>query len=66
MKNLIAVGVLVILGAVAFFLFREKPDTEKKETEKAVQPVDAEKIDEIRIKRQEARRSSILWGKGTC
>ena len=53
MKNLIAVGILAVLGAVAFFMFREKPNPEKKQVEAAVKPVDVEKLDEIRIKRHE-------------
>jgi hypothetical protein len=53
MKNIIAIAVLAILGAVAFFLFRETPNPEKQKTEQAAVPLDADKIDEIHIKRLE-------------
>lgn len=53
MKNIIAIAALAVLGAVAFFLFREKPNPEKQKTEQTVAPLDVDKIDEIRIKRHE-------------
>jgi hypothetical protein len=52
-KNIIAIVVLAVLGLVAFLMFREKPDTQKKAIEDAIKPVEAAKVDEIRIKRQE-------------
>ncbi len=53
MKNLIALGVLLVLGITAFLLFQEKPNVEQKKAEQAIKPLDAEKIDEVRIKRLE-------------
>jgi hypothetical protein len=53
MKNLIAIGVLVVLGIVAAITFREKPNTEKEKVKESITPVDADKVDTIKVVRQE-------------
>ena len=56
MKNLIALAVLVVLGVMAFLVFREPPvDPEKKKVTDAIKAIPVEKIDTITIKRLEGK-----------
>jgi hypothetical protein len=49
MKNVIALGILVVLGAIAFFVFKEKPPAGEKTLDAAIKKVPLDRLDEIRI-----------------
>ncbi len=53
MKNLIAIAVLVVLGVIAYVVFREPPVEKKDKVVDAIQPVDLNRLDTIRIERFE-------------
>lgn len=53
MKNIIALGVLVVLGVAALLVFREKPAEDKAKLEAAIKPVSLDKLDTITVKRKD-------------
>ncbi len=53
MKNLIAIGVLVVLAIVAYVAFQEKPDTKKEQIKSVITPIDTDKVDTIKVTRME-------------
>jgi len=58
-KIIVAVCVLVVLGLVAFFVFREAPDEEQEAVEKTLEPVPLDKLDRIEINRHEGSGESL-------
>jgi hypothetical protein len=53
MKNVIALGILVVLGVVALLVFRERPAEDKAKLDDVIKPVSLDKLDTIKIRRQE-------------
>jgi hypothetical protein len=58
-KNIIAIAVLLALGAVAFFVLRAKPATEREAVKRVIAPVAAEAIDRIEILRHETSQDPL-------
>ena len=56
MKNLIAIAVLVVLGVIAFVVFREKPSEENKKVVDAIKAIPLDRLDTIRIERFEGTK----------
>lgn len=59
-KNVVAIAVLVILGAVALIVFTGRSSDEPKETAAAIAPVPADKLDTIRIRRYEGAEDKAV------
>jgi hypothetical protein len=53
MKNLIALGILVVLGVIALVVFRERPVEDKEKLADVIKPVSLDKLDTIKIKRMD-------------
>ena len=53
MKNVIALGILVVLGVVALLVFREHPAEDKVKLSEVIKPVSLDKLDTIKVRRQE-------------
>ena len=51
MKNLIAIGVLVVLGIAAYFTMKEEPNTEQEKVKEVISPIDTAKVDTIKVER---------------
>jgi hypothetical protein len=58
-KIIVAVCVLVVLGLVAFFVFREAPDEEQQAVEKILEPVPLDRLSRIEINRNEGSGESL-------
>ncbi|MCP4606934.1 MAG: DUF4340 domain-containing protein [Proteobacteria bacterium] len=62
-KNIIAIVILVVLGAVAFLVLGERPSEEKKKTKAAITPVPEGQLDGIRIVRREGKDDKAVTEK---
>ncbi len=58
-RNIVAVGVLVVLGVAAFLVFRETPDAGKQKLDELIEPVAAGVLDRIEITRHEGSGDSL-------
>ncbi|MFO8071667.1 MAG: DUF4340 domain-containing protein [Polyangia bacterium] len=58
-RNIVAVGVLVVLAVVAFLVFRETPDADKQKLDELIGPVPAGELDRIEITRHEGSGDSL-------
>jgi hypothetical protein len=52
-KNLIAVAILIVLGVIALFVFRDRPSSEKEKAASAIASYSVDEVNEIRILRTE-------------
>jgi hypothetical protein len=58
-RNLIAIAVLLVLAVVTFLALRETPDGQRQAAREVLEPVPAERLDRVEIRRNEGSGTSL-------